>query len=83
MKRMCICSLLFLIFMLSSCQMNKQVQVVFDYGFNNETTLINMKTGDSTLKPIDPIRSGYKFMGWFTDLENEASFDFSTPLLIT
>lgn len=81
MKRMYIYSLLFLIFILSSCQMNQQVQVVFDYGFNNETTFFNIETGEPTIKPIDPIRSGYEFIGWFTDLENEASFDFSTPII--
>jgi len=61
--------------------MNQQVQVIFDYGFNNETTLINIKTSDSILKPIDPIRSGYEFIGWFTNPENETSFDFSTPII--
>lgn len=81
MKHIFIFNIVFLIFILSSCQMSQQVQVIFDYGFNDETTIITLQKGDSTLKPINPIRPGYEFIGWFTDPENETSYDFASPII--
>ena len=36
--------------------------------------------GGTATKPVDPVREGFKFSGWFTDEACTTAFDFSTPI---
>lgn len=42
--------------------------------------LENLHYGDTATKPIDPVREGYRFDGWFTDDEYYKAFDFTAPV---
>lgn len=45
-------------------------------GIANQVLLKN----DNPVKPIDPVKLGYIFLGWFIDLNETIPFDFDAPL---
>lgn len=54
--------------------------VTFNYndGGKTEDYVVNRISYNSTIeyrKPSDPVRSGYTFLGWFKNLEDETAFD--------
>ena len=60
---------------------NVYLTVTFNYNDDGDTPdhVIDYVSYGSTInsrKPSDPVRSGYTFIGWFKNLEDESSFDF-------
>ena len=39
-----------------------------------------VKEGEKAVKPADPLKSGYKFEGWYSDSSFTTKFDFKTPI---
>ena len=39
-----------------------------------------VKHGSTATEPETPVKTGYKFLGWFTDAVGGTEFDFSTPI---
>ena len=47
---------------------------------DSETVMFSqtVQEGDTLTKPVDPVKEGYEFIGWYTD--DGELFDFSTPI---
>ncbi len=41
----------------------------------------NIERGDTPVKPADPVRSGFKFLGWYADENLTESFDWNKPFM--
>ena len=39
-----------------------------------------VKEGEKAVRPADPLKSGYKFEGWYSDSSFTTKFDFKTPI---
>ena len=56
------------------------VTVTFD---SNEGTAVDSQlvpVGNKVVKPVDPIKKGYTFSGWFTDEDCTNAYDFDAPV---
>ena len=51
--------------------------VTFDYGYENKVDTQSVEHDSTVVKPEDPTRKGYVFLGWYKDDEK---FDFDTPI---
>ena len=53
--------------------------VTFDLGYETEDRLnvVSVNIGEAVSKPADPTREGYSFEGWFLNLQDASSYDFS------
>ena len=40
------------------------------------STILNVQLSDKVIRPVDPTRDGYEFVGWFTDVQATTAFDF-------
>ena len=47
---------------------------------NGNRTVVTVLKGEILAKPSDPVRSGYIFLGWFKNLTDEKSYDFSSKV---
>ena len=58
------------------------VTIVFGNGDPDET--VTVKDGDKLTQPADPVRDGYKFVGWFTTKDENGNlsdpWDFNDPV---
>lgn len=54
--------------------------VSFNTNGDSAVAPITLESGTSAAKPADPQRSGYKFLGWYTDSAFTTPFDFSAPV---
>ncbi|MBO5224746.1 MAG: InlB B-repeat-containing protein, partial [Clostridia bacterium] len=56
------------------------------FDLNNEEALIatpdsqSIEDGQLAIKPNDPVVTGFKFNGWYTDKECTQAFDFNSPI---
>ena len=55
------------------------VTFVTDGGSEIPSQVVNH--GDTVVKPDDPTKDNYSFMGWFTDSNLTSEYDFSAPIL--
>ena len=55
------------------------VTFVTDGGSEIPSQVVNH--GDTVVKPDDPTKENYSFMGWFTDSNLTSEYDFSVPVL--
>ncbi len=56
------------------------VKVDFETNGGSEIESQDLAVGETVEKPADPTKSGYEFVGWFTDSECTKEFDFSTKV---
>lgn len=42
--------------------------------------VLEVESGKKLAKPVDPVRKGYKFVGWYTDDTYQIKYDFNTPV---
>lgn len=58
---------------------NNKVDIEYTVTFHNGDNIITKKVKEKTLvlKPNDPVREGYTFIGWYY---NNSLFDFNTPI---
>ena len=47
---------------------------------NGTAPVVQEVTGNYVQKPADPTYDGYKFLGWFTEMEGGVPFDFTQPV---
>ena len=50
--------------------------VTFDSGIVSQ----NVVEGEKAVKPTNPVRDGYRFIGWFTDESCRNAYDWDTPV---
>ncbi|MBQ2873608.1 MAG: InlB B-repeat-containing protein [Bacilli bacterium] len=57
----------------------KEEEVIYKVTFDNDgvTEVVEVKEADTVVKPIDPIKEGYTFEGWYY---NGTKFDFTTGI---
>ncbi len=56
------------------------VKVDFETNGGSEIESQDLAVGETVEKPADPTKSGYEFVGWFSDSECTKEFDFSTKV---
>ena len=57
----------------------KKVTVTFDDGCGNTST-VELDEGGRVAKPVNPMREGYDFVGWYADKDGEYAFDFDAAV---
>ena len=57
-----------------------QYTVTFDSKGGSEIDPVKVLYNDPVGKPDDPVRTGYKFLGWYTDEDYTTEWDFSNPV---
>lgn len=55
-------------------------KVTFVLGNGEPDKVVDVEEGKTVAKPVDPVRKGYKFAGWFSDAAFEHEFDFSATV---
>jgi uncharacterized repeat protein (TIGR02543 family) len=57
------------------------VSVTFNYNYpGSRPTQVKVEAGSTVEKPADPVREGYGFTGWYTEIGCVNLFDFNTPI---
>lgn len=51
--------------------------VIFNKNMGSDVHTIYVKKGDNAVKPIEPVRYGYNFVGWYL---NDIEYDFDSPV---
>lgn len=51
--------------------------VTFDYGYENKVDTQSVANDSKAVKPEDPTREGYQFLGWYN---GEEEYNFDTPI---
>ena len=71
--------LLLLAMLIVSCEADGPVihKVTFDSGNGNEAKVESVIDGEKTVKPADPVKTGYTFLGWY---DGDTPFDFETSV---
>ena len=54
--------------------------VIFDSNGGSAVPLQTVKRNSKAVEPIVPVRDGYTFTGWYTDIDCESKWDFSEPI---
>ena len=57
----------------------ERVAVSFDDGLGGVTT-VQVEKNTAVGRPVDPVREGYDFLGWFVSDEAAAPWDFTLPV---
>ena len=65
---------------LTGCSNKPEYTVTFDSNGGTSVADVKVHEGETISKPSDPTRSGYKFLGWFVNVDDTTSFDFSTKI---
>ena len=58
----------------------KTFRVTFDPDNGEEPTVVEVEYNKTVMKPLDPTKEAYVFLGWFAEGADEA-FDFETPIM--
>lgn len=58
----------------------KKFNIVFMLNRTDMFSSIEAEYGQRIVKPNDPVQKGYRFEGWYEDLNVNTAFDFSTPI---
>lgn len=61
-------------------ELGKQYSVTFNSNGGSAVAVQTIDSGKSVTKPTDPTRAGYKFVGWYSDQNLTAEYDFNTPV---
>lgn len=78
MKKALLTSLLFIfIFILTGCPEDSSYTVTFDSQGGTEITSLEVTKDQTGDEPLDPTKEGYRFKGWYTEVEYEIIYDFS------
>ncbi len=56
---------------------SQRSSVVFESQEGNEVSTQTVETGGLLAKPDTPVRTGYRFAGWFLDIDRTRAWDFS------
>ena len=54
--------------------------VTFDTDGGNEIDPVSVKADEKVSEPTTPVKSGYKFGGWYSDAGKQNKYDFNTPV---
>lgn len=56
--------------------------VTFEYNYGNKGVYktVTVESGKTVDKPANPTRSGYSFVGWYTETDGGEQFDFDTAI---
>ena len=54
--------------------------VTFDTDGGNEIAPVSVKADEKVSEPATPVKSGYKFGGWYSDAAKQNKYDFNTPV---
>ena len=54
--------------------------VSFDTSGGTELQSIDVEYGEQIVKPVDPVKKGYTFKGWYSDNSFTVLYDFSSPV---
>ena len=54
--------------------------VTFDTDGGNEIDPVSVKADEKVTEPATPVKSGYKFGGWYSDAAKQNKYDFNTPV---
>lgn len=66
------------VFLVTACSCSKQkYTVTFDSNGGSSVSAQTVKKGGTASKPNDPTRSGYIFDGWYVNLTDSSSYNFS------
>lgn len=52
--------------------------VTFEVNGGSEITPVVVNNGEAVVKPVDPTKEGYTFIGWYTDVALQVAYDFET-----
>ena len=58
-------------------------RVYFNYMDGTDYKVVNVDINKVVVRPNKPEREGYKFIGWYKDLEGTEAYNFSTPVTKT
>lgn len=62
----------------AAISVSDRVTVTFSVDDGSSVDPIKMQTGTTATKPADPTKSGYIFIGWYTDTNYTTEFDFNS-----
>lgn len=54
--------------------------VTFDSNGGSAVAPVHLESGAAVSEPMAPVRSGYRFDGWYTDRALTSAYDFGTPV---
>lgn len=85
MKRKIHIKILFIILLLLIGYSNvhafdEKYTVTFDINNGKDTNVVQVDANALLEKPMDPVKEGYVFAGWYTDINYEYEYDFTTPV---
>lgn len=72
--------ILVIIIILLCCLMNKKYTVKFDSKGGTEITSQVVKKGQKVLKPEEPKKEGYEFLGWYISEDSTTKFNFNNTI---
>lgn len=61
----------------TSSLLDTEHRIAFDWNYGDEERIITIEAGDFVDQPEDPTRSGYQFVGWYSDPEGLTPYSFS------
>ena len=66
---------------MAGCASETKYIVKFDYGYEVDTSTIEVVEASNIDRPANPTREGYVFDGWYLDSNYETAFNFNTAVV--